>query len=68
MTIITKAQYQQLLGLRLLADRHNAAVEEIEKAAIAITGDRENGHTTDWVFGFRTTVEELLALLHITVI
>lgn len=67
MKAIPPSAYYQLLGLRLLADRHNAALEQITLAARALTGEEdEHGHTLDFVHGSRE-LDELLGLLGIEV-
>lgn len=64
---ITTEQYHQLLGLRLLADRHEAALVSIEAAALAITGEpTAYGHTSDMIHGSRS-VDELLGILNLAV-
>lgn len=65
---ITRSQELQLIGLMTLAETHNAALRDIESAALAITGeDREgSGHTSDAVYGSRS-VQELLGVLGISV-
>jgi len=64
---ITKQQYLQLAGLLTLAERYTGELEEIERAAMEITGeDDEWGHTSDAVYGTRS-IAELLKLLEIIV-
>jgi hypothetical protein len=64
---IPRSDYYKLVGLLTIAAQHEAALKEIEKATLSITGDEENGHTSDAVYGSRT-VDELLKLLKITVV
>lgn len=47
---ITKPKYFQLVGLLALASTYNAKLKDIEKAAMEITGDEENGHTSDAIY------------------
>jgi hypothetical protein len=65
---ITKQQMKVLEGLKALADRYNQAYEELISAALEITKEEDGatGHTSDWLYGSRTT-KELLNLLNIEV-
>lgn len=63
---ITENQRLQLIGLLTLAEHHNAMLKQIERAACAITGESDGGHTGDAVYGSRT-LEELLTLREIEV-
>ncbi len=70
---ITYSEYLQLIGLKTLADRHNKELDEILKSAQNITGEVNHnnepelsGHTSDWIYGMRST-DEVLKLLGITV-
>lgn len=64
---ITHAEYLQLLGLRLIADRHQSAMDELSKAAAAITGETDElGHTYDYVWSNRE-LDEMLDVLELKV-
>jgi len=64
---ITKSEYHQLLGLRVIAKRHWDALNEIEKAAREITGEKEgHGHADDMMSGSRP-IDEGLEILGIKV-
>lgn len=68
-TTITRAEYCQLHGLVLLAKGHYAALDSIEKAAVAITEEKSTlggGHTVDAI-GQNRGVDEMLELLGIKV-
>jgi len=54
---ITRSQYLQLLGLKTLADKHRAAMNDILNAMLDITDERDRegkrddmGHTCDVVW------------------
>jgi hypothetical protein len=50
---ITREQYLQLLGLKVLADKHNEALHDILSSAATITGEAEplgGGHTDEMVW------------------
>lgn len=71
--IITRSQYLQLTGLLVLAQRHNDALRDIEKAMYGITQEKDHdgnpsecGHTADAVYG-GYTAEELMGKIGITV-
>lgn len=73
---ITRSDYLKLLGLKLLADRHNAALKNIVEAANEITGECEpdgtpvftGGNTDDSFYGDMRTIDELIALLGLKVV
>lgn len=76
-TQITREEFQQLLGLFVLARRHNNAIQEIERAAASIVGEAadENsphyyGQVSDHLVGFQdgSTAEALLHALKIEVV
>lgn len=65
---ITQRDYQALLGLRVLADRHVAALNEIHAAVMEITGEEDTiGHSNDSTYGSRE-LDEMLKLLEIKVV
>jgi hypothetical protein len=65
---ITRGQYYQLIGLRAVADHHEAQLKHIVRAAYSITGEWDTiGHTNDFVYGSRE-LDELLKLLEIEVV
>jgi hypothetical protein len=68
-TQITRSEYQQLLGLFVLAKRHQTALAEILNAVVEITGEgRDDGHCSDQVYGSDDpNVDALLKKLGITV-
>lgn len=67
-TEITAAERLQLLGLLTIAQRHNLALQDIRKAAEAITGEKEEGHTGDAIYDTaQPNVDELLNRLGIKV-
>lgn len=59
--LISNNEYLQLLGLKTLADRANAELLQIERAACAITGEEpeSGGHTGDIVYGNRGVLEAI---------
>ena len=73
-TTITPAERLQLVGLLTLADGHNRAIKDIERATAELLGfapgdestDRKYGHVPDAVYGERAP-DELLRLLGISV-
>lgn len=72
--VITRAQYLQLLGLKLLAGNHWRAIEDLDKTAMQITDERDRdgnpetcGHTSDVMLDKDATIEDLLKRLNITV-
>lgn len=56
----------KLLGLRALAQHHIKTISDIEKAAMAITGETmAHGHTADWIWGENfMSVRELIDYIH----
>ena len=68
-TKITKNERLQLIGLLTLAAFHMKAVEDIEKAALEITGEEDDcGHTVDALFDpSRRDADQLLERLNIKV-
>lgn len=74
MKTITKSQELQLIGLFTLADHHNEALKDIERAACEITGQEpaSGSHTSDAVYGGADygsgeMLRDLLGKLDITV-
>ncbi len=65
-TTITANERLQLMGLLVLAKRHNAALKDIERAALAITGEDDLGHTSDGLY-CDYEADEILRRLNITV-
>jgi len=64
---ITKSQYMQLIGLKTVADSLLKQLENVEKAAMEITGEDDSlGHTSDMIYGSRE-LDEMLKLLKIEV-
>jgi hypothetical protein len=64
---ITYRQYLELLGLLVLAARHNQAILDIKLATAALLGETDTGgHVADAVYG-DTDAEVLLRRLAITV-
>jgi hypothetical protein len=59
---ITPAQYQQLLGLKVLAIKHNRMLEDIKQGVIEILslGDDDSGHADDFVWDENIDVDYLL--------
>lgn len=67
-TKISRNDYLRLVGLLTLASSHNRALQQIEKAAIEITGEFETGgHSGDEIWGFDQDADALLSRLGITV-
>lgn len=69
---ITKPQYYQLIGLKVLAERHNKALEEIIQAAADLLDARDgsgdaDGFIADTIYSNSITVDALLKKLDITV-
>lgn len=69
MRAVSKAEYQQLLGLKLLADQHNAALKAIVEAGEAILSEERggHGHVADTMYAERGGIDDLLRLLNLTV-
>lgn len=64
---INRAQYQQLLGLAVLAEKHDQAMDDIHEAVRDITGEADTiGNSSDFVYSDRD-VDRLLTNLEITV-
>jgi hypothetical protein len=71
MKTITRSEYLQLLGLHALAKRHVEQLNDIERAACAITGQipLAGTHTSDAIWNANDdTVDALLERLEITVL
>jgi hypothetical protein len=68
MKTITKNQYYQLVGLAAISKRQYDLLDQVMEAALEITGeDRDNGHTSDFVYSGDHDVKDLLERLSITV-
>jgi hypothetical protein len=75
-TEISRGEYQQLLGIALLAQKYNDALADLQEVALEITGELDRagvpekkhggGHVCDWIYGSRST-DELLDLLSLKV-
>lgn len=67
-TSISKKEYHQLLGLKVLADKHNQSMHEIVAAAKELVGDadKDYSHMDDWAWGSRET-DEVLRLMKVEV-
>lgn len=66
-TEITRTQYHKLLGLMVLAERHDKALQEILEAVKELVGDDEDcGHSMDAVYSDQN-VDDLMSRLKITV-
>jgi hypothetical protein len=70
-TEISRNEYLQLVGLLVLAKRHNDALDEIVRAAAEITGESDEyggfGLTGDVAYGHDPDADALLRHLEITV-
>lgn len=77
-TTITKSEYHSLLGLMLLAKRHNDAQLEIISAVTEIVGEieqdgkpkgpKDGGFAADEVYStYEPCADDLLKSLHLTV-
>ena len=65
---ITRNQELQLMGLKVLAEAHNAAMEDIKRAVSEIVGDADEwGHASDFVWNDTMSVADLLSKLEIQV-
>ena len=67
-TQITQAEYNELLGLKMLTEKYNKILDEIFEAAQEITGEitfegepELYGHTCDYLTDFRD-IRDLLKL------
>lgn len=68
MKTITKAEYNQLVGLGTLAAMHQKHMDDICLAVREITGEPEESyHATDFVFDGANGLREMLKRLDITV-
>ncbi len=68
MKTINQSEYLQLMGLLVLAKRHNDALNQIVDAVRAITGEEDDmGHSSDAVYS-DYSADELLKKLDIRVI
>lgn len=69
-TTITKSEYLQLLGLKMLADESSRHQQELLKSASKITGEEHDrgGHTSDLIYDQNTSVNHALKMLGITVV
>lgn len=66
---ITRAEYLQLLGMKMMSDRHLARLNELVDSARAITGEEDKwGHMGDLMFTEDETVDNQLRKLGITVL
>ena len=66
--LITKNEYYQLLGLLLIAQNHNKAIQEVLTAMLSITKEEAQfGHTADTVWDIDGTIDELLEKLQLKV-
>lgn len=66
-TEISKSEYLQLVVLLTLAERHRKMVEDIQAAAMEITGETDDcGHTCDAVWN-DYSADDLLGKLSIKV-
>lgn len=63
---ISHSQYLQLVGLQVLAEKHNRMMHDIEACACEITGEDQAGHTADILYGSRE-LDEGLKLMGIEV-
>jgi len=66
---ITRAEYLQLLGLTIIANRACAEIKRLIEAAQAIVGEdsKEYGHIDDLMWSDQFTVDEILRKLEIKV-
>jgi hypothetical protein len=70
-TKITQAEYNQLLGLRMLCEKYNRILDEIYEAAQEITGELDNisgepelyGYTCDYLNVGGGDIKHLLKML-----
>lgn len=66
-TKVSKTEYLQIMGLLVLGKQHHDAVNAIERALAALTGDEsEWGHCGDAIFG-DYSAKELLGKLDIKI-
>ncbi len=65
--VITRAQYLQLLGLQLIAERHLNALRDAERAARELVGVEEEGSLIDDAMWGSRTIDEVLAVSDIKV-
>ncbi len=65
-TSVRRSEYLQLVGLLLLANRHNDALQNIEDAIAEITGEGPGSHSADAVY-CNYSAEKLLNKLNITI-
>jgi hypothetical protein len=64
---VTAHERLQVIGLLVLAERHNKALRDIEAAVMSITGETEQGgHSTDAVYS-DYDADDLFGRLGITV-
>lgn len=72
-TELSREEYYQLLGLRVIADRHLAALKVIEQAAVSITGEKTDDGaaggtlTADYLWASRD-LDDLLRVLKLKVV
>lgn len=75
---VSRSEFYQLTGLLVLAEGHEKALREIEKAALAITQEIDpttgevyevwgGGHTGDSVYGAAKSAGELLNVLGVEI-
>lgn len=62
---ITPEQRMQIIGLLTVARDLLHRMDDVERAACAITGEEPGGHTGDAMWGERTDVDDLLGRLSI---
>jgi hypothetical protein len=68
-TQITRAEYLQLLGLKMMGNQHLAKPNDLIETAREITGEDDRwGHIGDMMFTEDQTVDETLRKLSITVL
>lgn len=74
---ISRNEFYQLAGLLALAERHEKALKDLERAALAIVQEVDHkgdvidvwggGHTGDSIYGGANTAEGLLKVLGIEI-
>lgn len=68
-TTITRAEYLQLLGLKIMADRHLSELDHLVDAAKSIVGEEDKfAHMGDLMFTESMAVDESLRKLEIKVL
>jgi hypothetical protein len=63
---ITKNQYYQLLALQALSKKYNDLISDILTSAVEITGEENEDHTADMIFG-ETSLDDALDYMDILI-